>query len=536
MEQAEANEALNDKLNRRFDVRLALFLILILGGALRLTDVGRDVWFDEAASLISARGADIVPKIVCNGPEFTNEMFTQDGGWRGVLVSISHLERTPPLYFLLLRVWIKLFGEGNVIVRLPSLVFGIATILAVFFLGRIVFSETVGLAAAGILAVVPLHIQYSQEARAYALACFLVTLASLVFWSAAQTVGQPNERKYWVFYFSLAAAGLYTHYSTAGVFLAHGVFALLQPRARRWVLVKRLALVATALVIVLLPWLLSSYVKSQSALLQLEPKVFWTPETFVRVAVLVFYFFAGYLPDVKFMSGFGLVLVVLYGLGILAFSLSPLRKTKGALFIVLLLVVPVVFMVGVSAALQRSWAIGHPKFILGAVAGLSLLLGAAVVTSRQRALSLVIVVMAGAVSLYFQARWHRANTASDRQSVIIWYYGNVSSAAARVDQRIRPNELILFDDAWLPIVWNAYERTRAPQMLMGWDGFYLNPLMDFESRWQQVEQTRLGIYLVRRAEGPPSDVLRRLESHYRLAESTRIGRLEIRYYVKPSPT
>lgn len=83
----------------------------------------------------------------------------------------------PALYAYLIIPFLYIFGLTIIAVRLPSVVFGLLTIIATFFLvvelisrknisiaGRTVSSEYVGLLAAFLLAISPWHIQFSRIA------------------------------------------------------------------------------------------------------------------------------------------------------------------------------------------------------------------------------------------------------------------------------------------------------------------------------------------------------------------------------------
>lgn len=59
---------------------------------------------------------------------------------------------------------VKLFGPTEFAVRLTSALFGIGTVIAMFFLGRALMNEWVGVAAAFFLAVMPWHLHFSRIA------------------------------------------------------------------------------------------------------------------------------------------------------------------------------------------------------------------------------------------------------------------------------------------------------------------------------------------------------------------------------------
>jgi len=511
-------------------------LILVVALLVRLPGLDRDLWYDEASSLFNARGTDaLTTKIVPNGPEITGEVFARDGGWRESLLAISHAEWMPPFYFLLLRAWVKLFGESNLNLRLLSLLIGLATIPCMFLLGRTVFDEKVGLAAAALLSIVPLHLQYSQEVRPYPLAILFVVLASWAYWNAYRaTTRRADQWKHWLLYTGLAAASLYTHYFTAWIYVAHGVFALIQPRQLRLALMKRLAGVALVLVSAMSPWLLSAYFENQLNLLKVQPygPTFWAPETAKRLLALILYFFAGTLPDMHFKSVFGLILFGLCSVGVvLPVSLARNQDNRlPILFSLLLFVTPILLMAVTAAILDKAGLVGHPKFILPALAGLCLLFAIAIILSPQPAISWFIALLVLVFSVYFQVKWHNVER---KPSPPWWSHGNVSAAVTAVNRRIKPGEVILFDDGSLVAVWNAYQRGPMPQLVMDDRAFYFNQPMDFDSRWRYVERTYAGIFLVRRIDMPPTETLRRLERTCRLVRSERIHWLEIRYYLNP---
>ena len=85
-------------------------------------------------------------------------------------------EQTPPLYFMLARGWIHVFGSGEVGLRSLSALFGTATVPVVYLAGAAMRSRRAGLIAAAFTALSPLTIWYSQEARNYALLLFLAAV------------------------------------------------------------------------------------------------------------------------------------------------------------------------------------------------------------------------------------------------------------------------------------------------------------------------------------------------------------------------
>src|SRR5262249_45820420 len=98
-----------------------------------------------------------------------------------------------PLYVLILRGWVGLFGHGDGAVRLLSVGFSTATLPATYWLGRRLAGRAAGLGAAGLLAVAPYALELGQEAALYALAALAATLALAAGWQW-RTTGQGAGR------------------------------------------------------------------------------------------------------------------------------------------------------------------------------------------------------------------------------------------------------------------------------------------------------------------------------------------------------
>ncbi len=111
-------------------------------------------------------------------------------------------ELTPPLFTLLSWTSARL-GDPTVLIRLPSVLAGIALIPTIFELGRRAFDSRVGLVAALIATLNPFLIWYSVEARAYSLVALLVALSTLRLLIALE----HRELRWWAAYAFFTCAG-----------------------------------------------------------------------------------------------------------------------------------------------------------------------------------------------------------------------------------------------------------------------------------------------------------------------------------------
>lgn len=126
--------------------------------------------------------------------------------WHGDLASAALQEPTPPVYYALIGLLTQVLGEADWVLRLPSVLAGVAAVPVVFYLGCRLFEgdagRRIGWLAAVLLAVHPLHVFYSREARVYPLLLLLTTLLFLTLWRALE---MERWRSWWPFTLVLTA-------------------------------------------------------------------------------------------------------------------------------------------------------------------------------------------------------------------------------------------------------------------------------------------------------------------------------------------
>ncbi len=111
------------------------------------------------------------------------------------------------IYYFLLHSWLN-FGENEFAIRSLSVIFGVASIPAIYFLGSKLVGKKAGLVSAVLLALHSFHVQYSQEARSYSLLILFVILSNYFF---VRAVESPRETKFWIFYVISSVLAVYAH-------------------------------------------------------------------------------------------------------------------------------------------------------------------------------------------------------------------------------------------------------------------------------------------------------------------------------------
>ncbi|HST56954.1 MAG TPA: glycosyltransferase family 39 protein [Solirubrobacteraceae bacterium] len=129
-------------------------------------------------------------------------------GLGATLHAVSHTENSPPLWYVLVWGWSRALGTGAIALRSLSALAGVGTVAAGWALGRELGSRRTAIALAAILALNPLMVWYSQEARVYELFALLAAVSLLCFLRAVRA---PSTRTLAAWSVSSVLA-LLTHY------------------------------------------------------------------------------------------------------------------------------------------------------------------------------------------------------------------------------------------------------------------------------------------------------------------------------------
>ena len=168
------------------------------------------------------------------------------GNFGHMLSRVKTSESNPPLYYVLAWGWAKAFGNGEVGLRSLTALFGAATVPVAYLIGRELASRRAGLIAAAIVAVNPMLIWYSQEARSYALLVFFGAL-SLLFFARALRTHSDRDLGLWAIASALALLSHYFAFFVVGIEAVWLLVALRTRRAEALVAVGVVTLVGLAL-------------------------------------------------------------------------------------------------------------------------------------------------------------------------------------------------------------------------------------------------------------------------------------------------
>ena len=123
------------------------------------------------------------------------------------LVRSLSRDSSPPLYFVLLRAWMSVFGDTEYSVRFLSAVLGALLPPTLYVATSRLFGRPAGIFAAVFALLNPLHVFYSQQTRMYS----LLPLLSLSFSMALIDASRAQLATRWALVGVLGAAMLWTH-------------------------------------------------------------------------------------------------------------------------------------------------------------------------------------------------------------------------------------------------------------------------------------------------------------------------------------
>jgi mannosyltransferase len=171
----------------RVAVPLGIGALLAVSVLLRTTELGAGFWIDEGLSVgIADRPLGDIPGVL-----------RQDG--------------SPPLYYMLLGVWLEIAGRSEESVHGLSVLFAALCVPVAFWAGWTLFGRRTAWIAALLAAVNPFITQYAQEGRMYALVT-LLGMISTTCWLQAFTTDADEPRTWPAIGFAVSlAAMLYTH-------------------------------------------------------------------------------------------------------------------------------------------------------------------------------------------------------------------------------------------------------------------------------------------------------------------------------------
>ena len=437
--------------------RVAATAIIILAAAVRLWGLSeQSIWQDEAYSVVLAR-QDI-----------------------GAIIQTQVEDSSPPLYYVLLHFWLRLFGDSEFAARLFSALLGVCLVAATLLIASALLRRAVGFWAGGMLALAPLAVYYSQEARMYSLTPLLAIISVYL----CHLVAEKPSSKRMAWFIFVTAAMLYTQNYGVFVLLAEGLYVLARRKERRDV---RPMLALMGVVGAYLPWLL---VLSRQIAENTTP---WIPAPRLRMlteTLLHLTFKSWRLPTTGFLkASWGIGLMAVGALLVLAMWLALRARRSGdaserALSWPVLLILSYTI-IPIACAFVASYS--KPIYVPGRYdtivqPGLFILsaLGLASIRSKslRKALGvLIFAVLVISLHSYFTTYWK-----SNDREIANWVARNATAS-----------DIVLFSDLTITPFMYYYPECgittlRFPRGGLGWTpkGAFTNDMAFFEEEFRAI--------------------------------------------------
>lgn len=255
-----------------------IYFVLLISFVLRLMSINQSLWLDEATTALVAQ---------MNLTDFFGKFMLAD----------FH----PPLYYLVIHYWTYIFGTSEVVLRLPSVIFGTLTVYLVYLVARET-KQKWPIVPALFLATSGLHVYYSQEARMYSLATMLVCWLVYVYLN-----------KKWIIFSLILPLIFLTDYVSIIILPALFIHSLFFSKAS----IKKFLYSLGPLVISFLIWLPTFYNQISNGLAVKENASSWWnilgPVTFKNIALIPIKFIIGRV-SVDDKTVYNVIIVILLSL------------------------------------------------------------------------------------------------------------------------------------------------------------------------------------------------------------------------------
>lgn len=241
------------------------FIIIALGVFFRVANIECKVyWVDEVATSIRVSGytkQEVTQNI--SKLDFISikdlQKYQKLSDRKDLTDTFKALIKSPehsPLYFVLTRFWVQLFGSSVVATRSLSVIFGLLALPCVYWLCEEIFKQPlVSWVAVALFAVSPFYVAYSQEARPYSLWIVTILSSNVALLRAIRF----NNRQSWVFYTITLTTGFYTSLFSIFVAVGQSIYVILLEKLYFTQTLKKYLLAFSLGIISFIPWLLSIF-------------------------------------------------------------------------------------------------------------------------------------------------------------------------------------------------------------------------------------------------------------------------------------
>lgn len=409
-----------------------------------------------------------------------------------------------PFYHILLHLWRTFVGNTLEAARLMSLLFYVLCIPAIYYLGKLSYSRSVGLFAAVLMAASPFMNWYGNEIRMYTLFTFLIICNQYFFIKIRKT----NSDHAWIGYAATAILGVYSHYFFLVNLGVQGLFFLFTRSHFPHLALRRFMMTGALVVLSFVPWV--SYVYTLGEALNQQPLL---P---VPTAVNIFSAFS------QFLFGFqndhlNTFFLSLWPLAVI-FGFVSLRKNSRpsieTLYFLTAVLASVVVLFIISVTLQPVFV---SRYLIFTVPALYLLISSAVEQYSARTTAILKVGLTALLAIMLVVEIVNP-TAPVKE--------NYFEATEYLNAHASPADIVLVSAPFTVYPVEYYYRAPAPLITLPlWDRYSFGPIPSFSQNELEEEipkvlrSNRNAWLLLSYDQGYEKNIREYFDTHYeRIAE------------------
>ena len=369
------------------------------------------------------------------------------------IIYLTSMDFNPPIYYILVHFWTKIFGSSEISIRSISFVFYWLTLYVVYLFLKNVFnfSKVKIIVYVLLTALNPFLIYYAFEARMYSLLAFIAALSFYAFITKKDKL-----------YLISTLLGLYIHYFMVFTIFVQAVYKYIIHRKKKFTLsiFKNQILLA----LLFLPWLL--YVSAHKSFL---PAYFWIEKPTIKTILnFLFTTFTGSDKLLGVYFDYGILVSALF-LTIIIVGAIKIKKTAKHNHLLLLLWstgIPVL-LIAVSYFIKPVY---YPRYFIFCSVGLILLLAVSS-EALPRIIKYIIVILLFTFSLHYQNYLVKYQKKSDYRRL----YHEIKSLLKPQDEVYVTSELDYFTAQYYIDEYKVYIYGKSHEELPDYVGKILIP-------------------------------------------------------------
>ena len=368
----------------------------------------------------------------------------------------------PPLYYWLLKCWGMMFGNTELALRSMSVFFGAIAIIFGYLLTNKLFNKNAARISLLFMSLSPMLVRYAQEMRMYTLVAAIALAATYTLVIALES----KKKLPWIVYGVLVALGMWTHYFSAIVWIAHWIWQADNVRrvagkgkfikeffSKNWITAYVVAIAVYS------AWIPVFLVQSQVV----QYFGFWipavTPDTLINFLTNVIFYQDVGLVNGWFALGLAAIIILVVYLGIKIYKSMNDKERQNYRLIMAVAFLPVLIIFVLSMPPLRSMFVD--RYLVPAVPfiamfiGITLALGAKFIKIKWRVLGIAIVtvfMVVGVGNVWYYGNYSKTSNASNNTREI---FDNVAAKS-------EAGQPIIADSPWLFYEASFYSTEQHP--------------------------------------------------------------------------